>query len=348
MWARDLPATAVAVLDTGVMHTHPDLVGQVCGSWSFTYCNTAGPGGNPAYPIYSSLIDFDAHPDWNPGAGCTAAPTTQYHAHGTHVAGIIAARLSGGRVVGVAPQSCVAAYKVFDRYRYTADDGTPVDKTAAFDGPLFAAITHAASTGVPVISMSLGSHVSAGDGNASWKAWNRVAKYANRQGAVLVASAGNSEFNLNGALAHLPGDIPTMVNTSATGSNNLVRSAGAYTAAPGSDVLAYYSNYGAAVDVAAPGGDCGPDPATCLAQHLILSTGIRETGGPAAGMPVYIFFAGTSMATPHVSAVAALVRAQHPAWTPGDVRAWLKETAEPLGDRQAFGHGMIDASAATR
>jgi lantibiotic leader peptide-processing serine protease len=300
-----------------------------------------GPNGSPSYPAYASYRDLDAD------GACTPAANTIYSAHGTHVAGTIVAKLGGGRVVGVAPTSCVSAYKVFDRYRYVDPEAGVVEGLSAWNGPTFAAIADAIETGAPVISMSLGSHVIAGDGNASWKAWNRIAKLANRRGVLLVASAGNAEFDLNGSLAHLPGDIPTIVNTSATGSSNLVLSGGRYTAAPGSDVLAYYSNYGAAVDVAAPGGDCGPDPSLCLAQYFILSTGIRETN-PGAGAAVYYFFAGTSMATPHVSAVAALVRALHPDWTPGDVRAWIKETAQPLGDRQLFGHGMIDADAAVR
>jgi hypothetical protein len=54
------------------------------------------------------------------------------------------------------------------------------------------------------------------------------------------------------------------------------------------------------------------------------------------------------MATPHVSAVAAWVFAMHPDWTPGDVRSWLKTTAEVIGSRQQFGHGMVNADAATQ
>jgi subtilisin family serine protease len=54
----------------------------------------------------------------------------------------------------------------------------------------------------------------------------------------------------------------------------------------------------------------------------------------------------TSTAAPHVSAVAAYVRALHPTWTPGDVRSWLKTTAEPLGNRQSFGAGLLNADGA--
>jgi subtilisin family serine protease len=131
------------------------------------------------------------------------------------------------------------------------------------------------------------------------------------------------------------------MSTSATGTSQLVVYGGAVVAAPGSDVLAYYSNYGSSVDVAAPGGDCGPDPTTCVGQYLIANTGIS-----ASGAATYVLMAGTSMATPHVSAVAAYVRSMHPAWTPGDVRSWLKTTAQPIGSRQSFGAGLVDADAA--
>jgi subtilisin family serine protease len=323
------------------MDSHPDLVGQIDASVSTTYCNTSGgPGNTAAFPKYSTLIDFDAFPNWTPADGCTPAATT-YESHGTHVAGTIAAKFGGGRVVGIAPDAKIGAYKVFDRYRYTDASGLH-SAVGAFDGPLFSAITLATQAGYPVISMSLGSHVLRNDkgSNASYLAWDRIAKWANRNGALLVSSAGNSAYNLNGTLAHVPGDIPTIMNVSATGTSQLVVSGGAVVAAPGSDVLAYYSNYGSAIDVAAPGGDCGPGT-TCVGQYLIANTGISSSGAAT-----YLLMAGTSMATPHVSAVAAYVRSIHPTWTPGQVRDWVKSTSQDLGNRQYFGAGLVDADAA--
>jgi lantibiotic leader peptide-processing serine protease len=350
VWARLPLATngrkaTVAVLDVGVADNHSDLVGQVCGMKATSYCQTpGGPNNSASYPKYGSLIDFDAHPSWSPSDGCTAVPAT-YEAHGTHVAGTIAAKIGGGRAVGVDPDACVAAYKVFDRYRYTDAAGLH-DAVGAFDGPLYAAIVDAANNHIPVISMSLGSVMQhqGKDGAASWKAWNRVLDYANRAGTLVVASAGNDGINVNGTLAHVPGDISTVVNTSASGWSQLVLVGGTYQFAPGShDVLAFYSDYGSAVDLTAPGGDCGPDPNGCFAQYLILNDYVFPDGRLG-----YAFFAGTSMATPHVSAVAAMVRALHPELGPGDVRSFLKEHAEPLGDRQAFGHGMCNADLATQ
>jgi subtilisin family serine protease len=323
------------------MDNHSDLVGQIDNSVSTAYCTTSGgPSNSAGYPIYSNLIDFDANPNWTPADGCTAATTT-YEAHGTHVAGTIAAKFGGGRVVGVAPNGKVGAYKVFDRYRYGG-----AEHVGAFDGPLFAAIIDATVSGYPVISMSLGSSVLRNDkgGNASWLAWNRVTKWADRHGALLVASAGNSSYDLNGTTASVPSDLSTVMSTSATGSSNLVIASGGYQAAPGSDVLAFYSNYGSPIDIGAPGGDCGPFyPTACQSQYLILNDYVFPNGTPG-----YAFFAGTSMAAPHVSAVAAYVRSMHPTWTPGEVRSWLKTTAEPLGNRQYFGAGLLNADGAVQ
>jgi subtilisin family serine protease len=347
VWAR-LPVAAtaprVAVLDVGVMDSHPDLVGQVDNSISTAYCTTVGPNGSAGYPGYATLIDFNTYPNWSPADGCTAAPIS-YETHGTHVAGTIAAKFGGGLMVGVAPDAKVGAYKVFDRYRYTDANNHVVEAVGGFDGPIFAAIVDATQRGYPVISMSLGSHVLRNDkgSNASWLAWDRVAKWANRNGALLVASAGNSAYNLNGTLAHVPSDLSTVMSNSATGTSQLLLNAGVRNAATGSDTLASYSNYGSSVDIAAPGGDCSPD-ANCADGHYL----IANDGISASGAATYYLMAGTSMATPHVSAVAAYVRSMHPQWTPGTVRSWLKEHAQAIGSRQAFGAGLVDADASAQ
>jgi subtilisin family serine protease len=335
----------VAVLDVGVMDTHPDLVGQVDNSIATSYC-ASGDG----YPVYTTYIDFFTYPDWTPTDGCTSLGANFYQAHGTHVAGTIAAKFGGGRAVGVAPDAKIGAYKVFDVY--TTDN--VYLKVGAFDGAIFTAIIDATLRGYRVISMSLGSYGVRNnkDYNASWHAWDRVAKWANRNGALIVASSGNSAVNLNGALFHMPSDLSTLVSTSATGASQLDQVPDAfstngfvYVVAPGGDYLASYSNYGAAVDIAAPGGDC-PPTGTCYNQYFIYNDGILE--GFTSGAAAYYWMAGTSMATPHVSAVAAWVFAMHPDWTPGDVRSWLKTTAEVIGSRQQFGHGMVNADAATQ
>ena len=144
-------------LDTGeAASIHPDLLGRTLGFF-----------------FYGTLED-----------------ASDEHGHGTHVSGTVAAKFGGGRVVGVAPDACVAAYKVFDRFRYTDANNNLVDGVGAFDGPIFTAIIDAVLSGYKVISMSLGGALDRNNksDNASWLAWDRVAKFANRNGVVIVAA----------------------------------------------------------------------------------------------------------------------------------------------------------------
>lgn len=208
----------VAILDTGVMDNHPDLEGQIADFVATNYCQeTGGPNPTPSYPKYSLWIDFD-HLD--PDNLCTPAPKVLYEAHGTHVAGTVAARFGGGQVVGVAPGLRLAAYKVFDRYHYTdPETGEEYDDVGAWDGPIFEAILDAARKGYAVINMSLGGTLDTRfrEDVAAMVAWDRVMKYANRMGTVIVASAGNSAQNANGYVVHIPSDLPTVISVSATG-----------------------------------------------------------------------------------------------------------------------------------
>lgn len=349
----------VGVLDTGVMDNHPDLQGQVAYTAGTNYCaERGGPNNSPAYPIYSTYINLD-NPDWQPSDGCTQAPTISYEAHGTHVAGTIAGNQGGGDITGVAPQAKIAAYKVFDRYRYTDAQGKIVDDVGGFDGPIFDAIVDAANRGVAVINMSLGGTLdrSNQDDNASWLAWQRVVDYATRKGTLIIASAGNASENSNGNIAHIPSDLSSVMSVSATGVTQLRANEAGNLVAAGPDVLAFYSKFGASTDIAAPGGDCGTNPANgqtwCALprkqrpadwyKHLILSSVINNDG--SAG---YAYYAGTSMASPHVAGVAALVKAQHPEYNANQLRAHLKRTAEQVGQKQEFGSGLVNADLATR
>ena len=359
VWDRPQPARRprVAVLDTGVAIDHPDLAGQIVEEKAFTYCTPIAPQISVAYPAYDTLIDFTGDGFWDPTEGCTPAPLV-YQSHGTHVAGTIAGRRGGGAIVGVAPNAEIGAYKVFDRYRYDDPDLGVVEDFGAFEGPLFAAIIDAADAGYPVINMSLGSEFDKRDGKAAWQAWKRVTNYAFSRGTLIVAAQGNSSLDLTGSLVNVPSDLPHVLGVSATGTNELLVDETNITldAGPGSDVLAFYSNYGRPVDIAAPGGDCGPMfPEQCFGEHMILSAYIVEQDldfGDGNILPAgtldYAWFIGTSMASPHVAAVAAQVRAKHPQWGPGAARARVIQTAEHIGPKKLFGGGLVDADRATR
>jgi subtilisin family serine protease len=246
------------------------------------------------------------------------------------VAGTVAAAFDGGRTVGVGPNLGIAGYQVFE------DGGA-----GAWDGPIWWAIMDAADKGYEVINMSLGGYGffdhTQGAGAAAWTAWNRVINYATKRGVTVVASAGNDGLDMNGSIHHIPGDLPGIINVAATGIQPfpVFPFEGFY------DIQAFYSNFGAPVTLSAPGGDCGEEGGC--------------SGVPPSGYPFYWHYfvfstypggyawaAGTSMATPHVAGAAALIMDENPGIKPFAVRSILMETADDLGDRQIFGHGMLD------
>lgn len=323
--------TVVAVIDTGIAWNHPDLAPNVV-----------------HYDCYSSTNSCVDYPD---------ASYNDEGYHGTQVAGIIAAVFGGGGVVGVGPDLGLASYKVFEQI--------PDCGYCAYDDSIWRAMLDAVARGYEVINMSLGSFIvfpEEPENAANWTAWNRVANYVTQQGVTIVAAAGNFNFDLNGPVAHVPSDLPGVISVGATG----IRPDPLYPQSNAYDVRAYYSNFGAATTLVAPGGDFGP-PGTPFPYpggfYLVPTTFVAVPGTPPnitpwtpgydpgceviENCPVgYFFVGGTSISSPHVAGTAAMVIDQNPNLNPHQVEAILKRTAENLGDRQQFGHGMVDAAAA--
>jgi lantibiotic leader peptide-processing serine protease len=312
--------TVVAVIDTGIASNHPDVGPNLV----FNAC-------------YVSTGDHTT-------GACTPYPSLSFH--GTHVAGTVAANFGGG-VVGVGPNLGLANYNVFEFI-------PGVGVRAYFDS-IYAAMLDSAERGFEVINMSLGAlgTFQGPDGDAAtFVANQRVANYILQQGTYIVASAGNANLDLNGPIFNVPGGVPGITNVGATG----IRPDAVFPQPDAFDVRAFYSNYGAAVPLVAPGGDCGLpdscDPATRPAnwfEYLVLSAYVAPNPACATtqSCPVgWAWAAGTSMAAPHVSGVAGLVRDQNPNLNPNQVEAILMLTAENLGDYQLFGHGMVNAYAA--
>jgi subtilisin family serine protease len=376
-WGNVSPAAqakvTVAILDVGVFGDHPDLAGKVVDGVDTSYAHKADsgcvePAVPPGFPAYFTRFNFLAADPLTGAVPCEAVEdSASVQDHGTHVAGTVAANIDpASGVVGVGPSLNIAAYKVFDRL-HTSDAAE--DEFVAFDGPLFEAIADAAAKGYPVANLSLGGIIDRTDPaqNASWQAWSRAANLATRQGLLLVAAAGNESLQTNGKnIAAVPADLPAVVSVSATGTTNLVGPFefgvvwGPINAAPGSDVLAFYSNYGSRVDIAAPGGDCGPTfPAACDPKYLIVSStplyvpswSTDPTLPPPGLYASFGWMAGTSMAAPHVAGVAGLIKAKHPSWGPQKIREQLQETAQHLTRQETstqFGSGLVDADRATR
>jgi subtilisin family serine protease len=141
--------------------------------------------------------------------------------------------------------------------------------------------------------------------------------------------------------------------------------------ATGVTTLASYSNIGSPVDVTAPGGDAPQTPTTAFGRGRILAgwtstdaTGLWEAlagvnRAVVSGGGRYVWISGTSMASPHVAGVAALIRQVHPRMPQGAVAALIRSSATPLdcpgspagctggpGQTSFFGAGMVNAQEA--
>jgi subtilisin family serine protease len=137
------------------------------------------------------------------------------------------------------------------------------------------------------------------------------------------------------------------VNVAATG----IRPLPFYPQAGVFDIRAFYSNYGAPIDIAAPGGDLGPDdPGTAdPLDYMVISTAVfpDPACAPTANCPVfYDWKVGTSMATAHVSGTAGLIRDASPSLSARQMAVLLKRTADRSGQKRLFGHGVVDAFSA--
>jgi serine protease len=221
---------------------------------------------------------------------------TDDNGHGTHVAGTIAQATNNKYgVAGIAYEAKLMPLKVLSAY----GGGTVAD--------IAEAIKFAADNGADVINMSLG-------GGGESQLMKDAIEYAHRKGVVIVAAAGNE--NTDGA--SYPARYPRVIGVSAIGPDG---------------EKAPYSNFGAGVDISAPGGsDAG----------TILQETINENGEG-----VFLGFQGTSMASPHVAGVAALIKAKG-VKDPDEVLKVLKQSARVIQDDglNYYGAGQLNADAA--
>ena len=300
----------VAVIDTGY-RPHADLAANILPGYDFIIDTAVSNDGNGR--DNNPQDPGDAVVAGECGTGSPAQDESSSW-HGTHVAGTIAAVTNNGSgVAGVAYNAKVVPVRVLGKCGgYTSDIA---DGIVWASGGTVASVPANANP-ARVINMSLG-----GSGACDTTSQNAITS-ARSRGTVVVVAAGNSNAN---AANFSPASCSGVITVAATN-----RSGG----------RAYYSNFGSIVAVAAPGGDVRTSSA-----NGILST--LNAGTTAPGADSYAYYQGTSMATPHVAGVVALMLAKNPALTPDEVATRLKAStrAFPATCSQC-GTGIVDASAA--
>jgi serine protease len=297
----------VAVIDTGY-RPHADLAGAFLPGYDFISDTFVANDGNGR--------DTDASDpgDWiNPGE-CGPGDPAAFEAsswHGTHVSGTIAARTNNSLgVAGVAFNARIVPARVLGKCGgFTSDIADAIVWTS---GGTVSGVPANANP-AKVLSISLG-----GSGACDTTTQNAI-NSARSRGANVVVAAGNSNAN---SANFTPANCSGVVTVAAVGRNG---------------GKASYSNFGATVEVAAPGGSGG--------ANSVLST--LNAGSTSPGADSYALYNGTSMATPHVSGVVALMLSVKPTLTPDQVTSILQSTARAFpATCSQCGAGIVNASAA--
>jgi serine protease len=297
----------VAVVDTGVLLDHPDLEGQLVDGYDFI--------SDPDISLDGDGVDDD--PD-DPGDDDLGGSSF----HGTHVAGTIAALTNnadndgGGGVAGIAWNAKIMPLRALGKGGGTTSDileavryagGLETDAGVMLDQP------------VDIINLSFG-------GESFSQIEEAVYKELYEEGVIMIAAAGNS----GSTDVMYPAGYESVVSVSAVTID---------------EVLTSYSNYGATIAVAAPGGDSTDKNGDGYPDGVLSTCGDDSSGSIEMG---YAFYTGTSMAAPHVSGVVALMKALYPGLTPDRfesllVGGYLTQDLGDSGRDDYFGYGLIDA-----
>ena len=332
----------IAILDSGVDSTHPDIA--------------------PNLALSLSEINQTAQP-----SACDDGSAQDQSGHGTWVASLAAGAAGSGtgRVVGVAPSATLLNIKVLQRLPGAGATAAAQCSAGEASGLLSWVLQGvddaiAQQADVIVLSMSVTLDLYSGDAAGLKASFDRVTHAASAAGAVVVAAAGNDAFDFSNvrymALPAQSRDVLAVVaSTNPDCAENLVTNA---ICAAGPVTMAYYSNYGAPLNaVAAPGGSypTGGDEDVSGWVRGACTSGLPNTadGQPLdanhsegcfnLGHVAYAQAIGTSASAPLVAGVVALVRAAHPDWSAATVVAAVRASAVPTA---TMAYGVVNAAKA--
>jgi subtilisin len=269
----------------------PTGIDRIDGELSSTISGNGSGSVNVDVAVIDTGIDID-HPDLNVVGGVNCSTGTSYddgNGHGSHVAGTIGAKDDGIGVVGVAPGARLWAVRVLNN----AGSGSWSDIICGVDW-----VTARANT-IEVANMSLGGTGS--DGSCASHPLHQAICNSVAAGVTYAVAAGNESDD---AKNHVPAAYDQVITVSALADFNGALGGGAAATCRSDvdDTFADFSNFGADVDIIAPG--------VCIYSTW-------KGGG-------YNTISGTSMATPHVTGAAALYKSTHPSASPDGVKNALQ------------------------
>jgi len=310
------PSVLVGDIDTGIDFNHPDL---------------------------RANIDVASSANCLSGAPVQGTAAQDDNGHGTHTAGTIAAASNGFGIVGVAPNVHVAAIKAGN----AAGFFFPEAVVCAF---MWAATHHMDVTNNSYFADPwLFNCKNDPEQRAIWNAERRAIQFAEQSGVTVVSADGNQFEDIahptqdvtspddttpvtrtvHNDCAIIPVEVPGVIGVSAVGNDQQD---------PSGYLKSFYSSFGVgATNVTAPGGDSIFGRTAAAVNGRVLSTWppnkpctrkvTESLGDPLEPTTVYCYLQGTSMASPHVAGVAALIISQFGKIGPGQVTAYLDSTA---------------------
>ncbi|MFI8418931.1 S8 family serine peptidase [Streptomyces sp. NPDC085479] len=308
----------VAVIDTGYA-AHSDLAANTVAGYDFISTSSDARDGN------GRDADAKDEGDWNAtdnecGLGSKASNSSW---HGTHVAGTIGAVTNNSKgIAGIAYGAKVQHVRVLGKCGGSSSD--IADAITWASGGTVSGIP-ANATPAKVINLSLG-----GASSTCPSVYQNAINGAVSRGTTVVVAAGNSNANTSGFTPANCSNVITVASTSREGNRS------------------FYSNYGALVDVSAPGGEtrrATDTPGTVTTpQNGIHST--LNSGTTTQSAENYKPYQGTSMAAPHIAGLAALLKSAKSTLTPAQIETAIKGNARPLPGTCSGGCGTGIADAA--